>query len=200
MVFRPLFCLFLMGCLRQVSLYHILSLSLQATDSSVLGADKKIKQEPLDIKTQPQTLSEVLASPKPPTSDQVSTSVTTSNSITSMSITTVATSSSGALDIKPEIKTEIKTEIKQEVDSTSVSVKEEIMDSTTAVTPKVEPISEMDEPKPSPMETQSSSSTPAASPAPPKPRQKKGRIKISKFYYPEHFKIAVISFFFLYNS
>ena len=93
-----------------------------------------------------------------------------------MSITTVATSSSGALDIKPDIKTEVKTEVKQEVDSTSVTVKEEMsMDSTGAVTPKVEPSSEMDEPKPSPMDTQSSGSTPVASPAPPKPRQKKGK-------------------------
>ena len=150
----------------------------QSTESSALGPDKKIKQETLDVINQPQTLSEVLASPKPPTSDQVPTSVTTTTSITSMSITTVATSATGSsLDIKPEIKTEIKTEIKQEnIDSTPVMVKEEIvMDTAGSMTPKVEGGSEIDEPKPSPMDSASSSNTPAASPAPPKPRQKKGR-------------------------
>ena len=62
------------------------------------------------------------------------------------------------------------------MDSTSAVVKEENMDTSSAVTtPKVEPSSELDEPKPSPMDGQSGSNTPAASPAPPKPRQKKGR-------------------------
>ena len=148
----------------------------------MLNPDKKIKIETLDISTQPQTLSEVLASPKSAMSEQIPTSVMTTTSITSMSITTVATSTTTtSLDIKPDIKTEIKTEVKQEmVDSTSAVVKEENMDTTSAVsTPKVEPSSDMDEPKPSPMDAQSGSNTPAASPAPPKPRQKKGRLPVS---------------------
>lgn len=65
----------------------------------------------MDVNTQPQTLSEVLSSPNPASSEQGPTMSTTSV-VTSLSTSSAITSTaSNAMDIKPEIKMEIKTEV-----------------------------------------------------------------------------------------
>lgn len=76
------------------------------------GPEKKIKLEgTMDVNTQPQTLSEVLSSTPPASSEQGPTMSTTSV-ITSLSGSGAITSTaSNAIDIKTEIKTEIKSEV-----------------------------------------------------------------------------------------
>lgn len=65
----------------------------------------------MDVNTQPQTLSEVLSSPQPASSEQGPTMSTTSV-VTSLSGSGPITSTaSNAIDIKTEIKTEVKQEV-----------------------------------------------------------------------------------------
>jgi hypothetical protein len=81
--------------------------------ASLSGQDKKIKLEgTMDVTTQPNTLSEVLSSPNPVSSEQGPTMSTTSV-VTSLSSSGAITSTaSNAMDIKTEIKSEIKTEVR----------------------------------------------------------------------------------------
>lgn len=65
----------------------------------------------MDVSTQPQTLTEVLSSPNPASSEQGPTMSTTSV-VTSLSSSGAITSTaSKAIDIKQEIKTEIQSEV-----------------------------------------------------------------------------------------
>ncbi|XP_052796528.1 histone lysine acetyltransferase CREBBP-like isoform X2 [Mya arenaria] len=149
------------------------TMSMQDSLASLTAQDRKIKLEgTMDVSTQPQTLSEVLSSPHPASSEQGPTMSTTSV-VTSLSGSGAITSiASKGKDIKTEIKTEIKSEVKQEPGS--VHIKEEMssVDSGSVTTPKAEPMDTGEDAKPSPT-SNATSSTPVQSPAPAKPRSKK---------------------------
>ncbi|KAL4229708.1 hypothetical protein ACF0H5_010096 [Mactra antiquata] len=153
------------------SIQTSLGMDVLATLNS--NQEKKIKLEgAMDVSTQPQTLTEVLSSPNPASSEQGPTMSTTSV-VTSLSSSGAITSTaSKAMDIKQEIKTEIIADVKQEPGV--VDIKQEIpsVDSTAVSTPKTEPAEKSEDVKPSPMDS-SQSTTPVASPAPAKPKARK---------------------------